>query len=576
MNIRLKIFSLFSVICIFFIAALYYISSSVLLHGFINIEDEQSAKNVERFKELLKDELENLTITSVGWSSWDDSFEYVKKPNANFINKNFRIDTLFDSKFKRVMYFNLAGNTLFSLDYDILNRKYLVTHPSTAIDFQTQIIKNLKPGKLSKPIVGFFKTNTDIEYFSLNPILPSTGTGAYNGYLVFFRSLDATALDKYKRILKLELKQSYSAFENINVERKDYTSLKKNKNEVIAKLSFIDYLKRGELIYTISMPRKIYLHGESTIWNYMMLLLVIVLVSAILSYNIFDNYIIKRILKLNVELQKISEKNSLSTRVEATGSDEIGNLALGINTTLNSLDQKQLIINRTSKFSALGEVAASIAHEINNPLTVVAAHSVAISKLIEADSSIKSEVKDEVAKKSQKIKDNVQRIEKIIKSLRFIARDGDNDALVVIQVGEVFEDVKTLCIETLKHKSISLDVTEFDSSLLIKCRPVQIAQVFVNLINNSIDALEGIENPKIKISTIATTDKIIVSVSDNGPIIPETIAARMMDPFFTTKSSGKGTGLGLSISKTILESHGGCITLETLPQTRFNLEFPKN
>ncbi len=70
-------------------------------------------------------------------------------------------------------------------------------------------------------------------------------------------------------------------------------------------------------------------------------------------------------------------------------------------------------------------------------------------------------------------------------------------------------------------------------------------------------------------------DQIIISISDSGPTISENIVLKIMDPFFTTKASGKGTELGISISRTILESHGGSLTLETTPFTKFNLEFPK-
>ena len=565
MNLRLKILIILSSIGSLFLISLYFISTTVLLSGFSDIEENQNHKNVERFHELINEEQENLTTMSVGWSTWDDSFNFVQKPDPIFKKKNYQIETMFDSKFSKIIYFNLQGQELLFQSYNFLDRKFLDTSNEFINDFKQNIILKMSPGELKRPRTGFYRFNDKIEFFSLNPILPNSGLGNYNGYLLFFRPLDKQAIQKFQRIMKYDLNLTYRLG-----EIKTETSFIKSKTNTTAEMNFKDYLNRGNVVFTMPMARRIYLHGEDTLTRYFGILLFIILISALVAFQMFDKYILRRILKLNSELTKISKNNSELTRVESLGDDELGKLANEINATLDSLDQKQLIINRTSKFSALGEVAASIAHEINNPLAVIAGYNTKIYKQIESG-DLNAE---DISRKSLKIKENIKRIVQIIESLRFISRDGDGDDFVKIKIGYILDDVQSLCKETLKHKTIRLNLEEFNYDHVVTCRPVQIAQVLVNLINNSIDALEQSHDSWISITSKIEDNKIIVSVTDSGPIIPDSVAQKILDPFFTTKASGKGTGLGLSISKAIMESHDGILSFETSPHTCFRLEFP--
>jgi signal transduction histidine kinase len=106
-------------------------------------------------------------------------------------------------------------------------------------------------------------------------------------------------------------------------------------------------------------------------------------------------------------------------------------------------------------------------------------------------------------------------------------------------------------------------------------RPSQVSQVVLNLINNSADAIEGSPNPWIIVDVVATGTSLFLSIMDSGKGIPEEIAKKIMNPFFTTKEVGKGTGLGLSIGKGIIEGHGGKLYLDrNSPHTKFIIELP--
>ncbi len=286
-----------------------------------------------------------------------------------------------------------------------------------------------------------------------------------------------------------------------------------------------------------------------------------------LAYNIF----IKPISKLKSQLENISQNHSDQKRVSVESNDEIGELASQINKTLDTIDEKQILINRNSKLSSLGEMAGSVAHEINNPLTIISGYTSRIRNQVESDSPNMALINDY----AKKVHSTVFRIEKIIKSLRSISRRGEEDPTVSTPIGNIVDDVFFLSQMTLKTKSITLDINELDPNLLIDVRSVQISQVLINLINNSVDAIENLENPQIKISSYETNNEVVLVVSDSGKIPPE-VADKIMNPFFTTKDVGKGTGLGLSISKSIIESHGGQFYLDkNSPNTCFKMVFPK-
>jgi signal transduction histidine kinase len=133
-----------------------------------------------------------------------------------------------------------------------------------------------------------------------------------------------------------------------------------------------------------------------------------------------------------------------------------------------------------------------------------------------------------------------------------------------------------LCQNRSGKAKVHIDVS-CSPDLRIDCRPNQIAQILLNLISNSIDALENLSDKFIKIIVSENTDHISIHFRDSGKGIDPVIAAKIMNPFFTTKPPGKGTGMGLGISKGLAKKHGGDLVY-LLPEkhTTFLLTLPKN
>ena len=112
-----------------------------------------------------------------------------------------------------------------------------------------------------------------------------------------------------------------------------------------------------------------------------------------------------------------------------------------------------------------------------------------------------------------------------------------------------------------------------DCEQIVHCRPTQIVQVLVNLLNNSFDAIVHQSDPWVSIKVVQEKNKVLIYITDSGPGIAEEVAKHMMEPFYTTKEMGKGTGLGLSISKNLIElNHGQLVYNKNSSHTEFIVE----
>ncbi len=232
--------------------------------------------------------------------------------------------------------------------------------------------------------------------------------------------------------------------------------------------------------------------------------------------------------------------------------------------------EKVRMIN-TSKMATLGEMSSSIIHEINNPMAVILSNSEIIERF--ADGKI-TDI-NTLKKSCASIKRMNERIIRIIRSVQAHTRDGSNDSFSPSSLGGIFQNVQELTRPKFICNSVEITFTAPEEKIKISCRSVQIEQVLINLINNSIDAIEKLQEKWIKIDHQIQKDYVVISVTDSGTGIPEELHGKIMKPFFTTKERGKGTGLGLSISATIINEHKGEFHIDgKSPHTRFLIKLP--
>jgi signal transduction histidine kinase/HAMP domain-containing protein len=270
-----------------------------------------------------------------------------------------------------------------------------------------------------------------------------------------------------------------------------------------------------------------------------------------------------------------------------------------LNTALAELKETQSQLVQSEKMASLGQLTAGIAHEINNPINFVSANvrplqrdiasllevlrryaeidpSNGVAEKIAEIRSLRDELEldyvvEEIDQLIKGIEDGARRTAEIVRGLRNFSRVDESD----LKRTNVHEGIdSTLILLHNIYKDRIEVVREYGELPEIECFPGQLNQVFMNLLTNAVQAIDG--TGTITIRTASTGDAIRIEIADSGPGIPASIRERIFDPFFTTKDVGKGTGLGLSISLGIIRKHNGTIAVDSPPGggTTFTLTLP--
>ncbi|SEG40121.1 hypothetical protein SAMN03080598_03749 [Algoriphagus boritolerans DSM 17298 = JCM 18970] len=292
-----------------------------------------------------------------------------------------------------------------------------------------------------------------------------------------------------------------------------------------------------------------------------------------------------KLLILHENEELIRQQNTMLEQKVRMRTDELEH-------ALRSLQNTQSQLVNQEKMASLGQLTAGIAHEINNPINFVSSNITPLKRDIkdimeviefyrnsgerEFSEGTKKEAKqleedleldyvlDEVEQLLKGMDDGAKRTVEIVKGLRIFSRVDEQD-IKKVDLHDGINSTFILLNSTIPGK-IRI-IREFGELPLVECLAGKINQVFMNILNNAVQALsdhlDTIADPKITVRTKAFADHVVVEIEDNGPGMPEKVKQRIFEPFFTTKPVGKGTGLGLSIVYSIIENHNGSLEVNT-------------
>lgn len=235
------------------------------------------------------------------------------------------------------------------------------------------------------------------------------------------------------------------------------------------------------------------------------------------------------------------------------------------------LRDKQGQLVQAGKLATLGELTTGVAHELNNPLNNIGLYLGNCIDLIDMGQIDTRQMLRDLRSASQQ----VRKATEIIGHLRTFGRAAPVGQ-ESIAVNQVIRRALSLVQEQFRIRQITVDLDLDPADPLVAGSPIQLEQVFINLLTNARDALADAPRKLIRIASTMSNDLVTVIFSDTGPGIPNGFEQRIFDPFFTTKEVGKGTGLGLSITYGILKDHKGTITVDTSVKegATFRIELP--
>jgi signal transduction histidine kinase len=229
-----------------------------------------------------------------------------------------------------------------------------------------------------------------------------------------------------------------------------------------------------------------------------------------------------------------------------------------------ALREAQAQLVQAEKLSAVGELVAGVAHELNNPLTSVLGY----AQLLEGDPSIPEDLREY----ARVVVREADRARQIVQSLLTFARPQAVDREPV--------DVNAVVLQTLEvpraeGEGVRIETRLHPEPLVVLGNALQLQQVFLNIVRNALQAMRG-QGGRLEITTARAADRAVVEFADSGPGIAPEHLSRVFDPFFTTKKAGEGTGLGLSLSYGIVRDHGGTIHVRNRPEggACFTVELP--
>ncbi len=240
----------------------------------------------------------------------------------------------------------------------------------------------------------------------------------------------------------------------------------------------------------------------------------------------------------------------------------------------HSLQDYQSKLVESHRLARLGEMGAKISHEMNTPLSIIVIRVSQIRRKLEQMLGKSPEYKD-LSEDLNKIDAVITRVSKIVRGFNLFGRTNVQDPTEETDLVSLIEETLAFCRTRVWNQNVDLRVSPAEGTIFSDCRAVQVSQIILNLIINSLDAVQSIENKWIEIDVQQVGTQIEIRVTNSGPSIPPEIEARLFEPFFTTKPLGVGTGLGLCISRDLARNHPGELSYEPKNgHTSFVLRIP--
>ena len=578
--------ALVSLPMIFFGAA-----STVLLKGFSALEEQFAAQNVERVLDALTNEMDLLDGTVTDWGHWDDTYNFALDRNLEYLASNFSEEgnTLFQLRVNLIVILDAQNQVLFAqrgdldaeevipISEDFLEQldPYLPLFRQTELDGSRSGIVPLEEGRLlvaSRPIL-----TTDLE-------------GPIQGTMLMGRFLNASELKRLEALTSqpeiiLEPLDSPQRSADFQIAQERLTQ--QNRPMVVRPLSrdriagyaLLESIT-GEplLVVRVAQPRSVYAQGQASLWYLLLATAATAAIFGGITVIFLEQGVLSRLRQLNQRVNHIGATHDLTTRVCLTGQDELTELAQTINWTMDQLQQVQQSLKRTSEALAasnaeLQQFAYVASHDLQAPLRKIES----FGQLLAADYS---PALDEGGKAYlQRIQNSTRQMRELIQALLDLARvTTQSQPFKAVNLTEVLHEVIGDLTPQIQQLGAEVSVGSLPT---LEADPIQMRQLFQNLIGNALKFHNPGESPMVSVSSKeyqggeaikslngkADEERYQIAIADNGIGFDETHQDRIFKIFqrLHTREEYEGAGIGLAICAKIVKRHHGEITASSQP-----------
>jgi signal transduction histidine kinase len=461
----------------------------------------------------------------------------------------------------------------------------------------------LVSGAVANRVEGFVMGSEGPMMITSRLVTAQGGGGAVRGRLVLGRFLNETELRRLSGITHLALQ--VDGFDPQRSRLDDSLRLEllrspgaiavrpRDSHEIVGYTCLKDVCGQPALVLQVVTDRKVYEHGVLNVryeisLGFLLAGVVLVLVAFWLVERHVFSVSSESVTRLRKGIRNVATQGSLSGRIELQGADELAVLGGAINEMLQSLEAaqrqaelQQQELHQAHKLTALGTLVSGVAHEVNNPNTVVILNATTLGRLFEHIRPLLeeqyrrnpefrlgvrryAEVREEIPHLISAIQDCASRISALVGELKNFARRESSGLSEVVDMNAVVRSAILLMRHSIEKATEHFSEEYGERLPAVKGNAQRLGQVVVNLIQNACLALTS-NRQAIRVITTSTADgkSVIVYVADEGRGIPSDLVDRITDPFFTTRREEGGTGLGLSVSLNIVKEHGGAMRFES-------------
>lgn len=560
------------------------LARGLLFAGFLRLEAQHVEMHIHQVRNILESDLDALWRLGADWAWWDDTYAFIEDGNEDYIESNLIPETFSTLRVDSMLFVDQQGDVVFGGAYQEADQTVI---PLSTVE-EDRLLRLQLPAAESQEVTsrqGILLLPTGPAFVVVLPILTSEKSYPSRGTMIWSRELDADEVQRLMQIvqlpitihgfhadsLALDLETARAALFS---ESPFYSQPVDDGN--VAGYSLMNGIE-GEpaLIVKVVLPRDIVHEGEIIFGFLVLSTLVLGTIMSITTLGLLERAVLTRIFGLTREIQQISETSDSSVLVTVAGGDEIADLARSINAMLDGLrrSQEQLKqtheqLGRTAHAAALGEIAAGIAHQVNNPLTAIITEAYLALKKLPPDSELRPAL--------EAIEESAQLAGSAVHQMLDLSRVVPYD-MGRLDVNQSLQNaVDIVAFQIKPYAKLIVDLAPDLPPIKASGQHLEDV-VWINLLLNARDAVRGVDRVgEIRVSTTYNAEERVIEaiIQDNGIGISEANLPKIFNPFFTTKENG--TGLGLSICLDVVERHGGFVRVESREGfgTRFILKLP--